>query len=119
MGSIARLRVDRARSINMSIIEITDEAQFKELVNGDKPVLVDFFAVWCGPCKRIAPGLAELAQKYPNVAFAKVDVDDQEDIAQEYEVSAMPTFLLFKGGEKVDSVVGASLEKVEALVAGA
>jgi large subunit ribosomal protein L40e len=83
---------------------------------GGKLVVVDFTATWCGPCQRIAPFFAQLAEKYPDCVFVKVDVDENEDVAQECGVSAMPTFKAFKDGKQVDELVGASNEKLEALV---
>merc|ERR1712046_388367 len=83
---------------------------------GDKVVIVDFTATWCGPCQRIAPFFAELATKYPDCVFVKVDVDENEEVAAMCSVSAMPTFHAMKNGEKVDELVGASNEKLEALV---
>jgi len=84
--------------------------------NAGKLVMVDFTATWCGPCKMIGPFFVQLAEKYQDVIFVKVDVDVGEDIAQKCGISAMPTFQCFKDGVKVDELVGASQEKLEALV---
>jgi len=75
-------------------------------------VVVDFFATWCGPCKRIAPAIERLSQELPNVIFLKVDVDEVSGVAAEQNVSVMPSFLFFKKGSKVHEVVGATEEKV-------
>ncbi|CBI19768.3 unnamed protein product, partial [Vitis vinifera] len=75
-------------------------------------VVVDFTASWCGPCRVISPFLAELAKKMPNVIFLKVDVDELETVAKEWEVEAMPTFLFLKEGNVVDKVVGAKREEL-------
>ena len=80
------------------------------------PVVVDFTATWCGPCQRIAPKFVEFAAKYTDCVFVKVDVDENEETAQACGISAMPTFQCWKGGKKVDELVGASNEKLEALV---
>ncbi|KAL3723775.1 hypothetical protein ACJRO7_035877 [Eucalyptus globulus] len=72
----------------------------------DKLVVVEFTALWCGPCHLIARFLAELAEKFPNVLFLKVDVDELKTVAQEWAVKAMPTFMFVKGGEIVDRVEG-------------
>ncbi|KAJ3003097.1 UNVERIFIED_CONTAM: hypothetical protein HDU68_005883, partial [Siphonaria sp. JEL0065] len=77
--------------------------------------VVDFTATWCGPCKQIAPRFETLASQYPDANFLKVDVDELKEIAGRYQVSAMPTFIFFKNGEKLDQVVGAEIQKVEAL----
>eukprot|EP01104_Vermistella_antarctica_P019532 TRINITY_DN7699_c0_g1_i1.p1 TRINITY_DN7699_c0_g1~~TRINITY_DN7699_c0_g1_i1.p1 ORF type:complete len:118 (-),score=33.89 TRINITY_DN7699_c0_g1_i1:136-450(-) len=100
----------------MSVIKIANLAEFKEQTSKDTLVVVDFFAVWCGPCKRISPFFVELAAKYPDVTFVKVDIDEAPDVAEDQEVSAMPTFRYFKSGKQVAELVGASKEKLEALV---
>ncbi|XP_017050179.1 thioredoxin-2-like [Drosophila ficusphila] len=80
---------------------------------GDKLVVLDFFATWCGPCKIMAPKVEELAEQYSNRAVVlKVNVDECEDIALEYNVSCMPTFVFIKAGEVVEQVVGANLAMV-------
>lgn len=92
------------------IKEIKTKADFDQALQdaGGKAVLVDFFAVWCGPCRAIAPFLAECAKKYENVIVLKVDVDQVSEVAEAYDVTAMPTFMLFKNGKKADSVTGAN-----------
>ncbi|XP_041475156.1 thioredoxin-1-like [Lytechinus variegatus] len=74
--------------------------------------VIDFYADWCGPCKMIAPKVKELALANASVKFGKVNVDDAEEVAQKYEVSAMPTFILFKDGKKFDTIVGANEAKL-------
>ena len=80
-------------------------------------MVVDFTAVWCGPCQRIAPLFAELAQQHGNALFVKVDVDELEDVMHSCEVLAMPTFQIYKGGEKVDTLTGANEKKLVDMVA--
>ncbi|XP_063962318.1 thioredoxin 1-like [Lytechinus pictus] len=75
--------------------------------------VIDFFAEWCGPCKMIAPKVKDLALAFASVKFGKVNVDDAEEVAQKYDVSAMPTFILFKDGQKFDTIVGANEAKLK------
>jgi len=77
---------------------------------------VDFTASWCGPCKAIAPYFAELAAKYPEIEFVKIDVDELDDVAGECGISAMPTFQVYSNGVKVSEMCGADPEKLAALV---
>lgn len=90
------------------------QAAFKDA--GGKAVFIDFFATWCGPCKVIAPKLEEFSKVYTNVVVLKVDVDQSEDIATQYGIQAMPTFIVFKNGEKVEEFCGANVDKVEGLL---
>ncbi|PIN15210.1 Thioredoxin [Handroanthus impetiginosus] len=78
-----------------------------------KLIVIDFTASWCGPCQHIQPTINEFAEKYTDVEFIKIDVDELEDVAQEFGVQAMPTFILIKKGEKVDKVVGAKKEELQ------
>ncbi|KAF1886830.1 hypothetical protein Lal_00046068 [Lupinus albus] len=82
-----------------------------------KLIVVDFTASWCGPCRFIAPILAEIAKKTPEVTFLKVDVDELKTVAEEWGVEAMPTFLFLKEGKVVDKVVGAKKEELQLTIA--
>ena len=88
---------------------ILQDATFdSEVIKSDIPVLVDFWAVWCGPCKAIAPAVEELAKQYKGkVKIAKMDVDEHQNVPQQYGIRSIPTLLLFKGGRVVDTIVGA------------
>ncbi|MEQ8423680.1 MAG: thioredoxin [Cyclobacteriaceae bacterium] len=88
-------------------IELND-SNFEEALKGDKPVLVDFWAEWCGPCKMIGPVVEELAGDYEGKAVvAKVNVDENPQVAGRYGIRSIPTLLVFKGGQIVDKQVGA------------
>ncbi|XP_057709983.1 thioredoxin b [Corythoichthys intestinalis] len=88
--------------------------EFEEILktSGDKLVVVDFTATWCGPCRMISPKFEEFSHTYTNVVFIKVDVDECDDVAQKHGISAMPTFLFFKNGKKVDDFTGANADKL-------
>ena len=103
-------------------LEVTD-APFDEVVlKSDKPVLVDFWAAWCGPCRMLTPIVEELSEDFKdNVVITKVDVDANQEFAAKYGVRNIPTVLIFKGGEVVDKQVGVApkatySEKLEALI---
>jgi thioredoxin 1 len=90
--------------------EVQSVEEFDQILEGtDKLVVVDFFAVWCGPCRYIAPAIERLQEEYKDtVVFIKVDVDKLPDLAQRCGVAAMPTFIFYKGGKKVDDLTGAN-----------
>lgn len=88
------------------VAEFTDANFEAEVVKSDKPVLVDFWAPWCGPCRMIAPVIEELSSEYPGVKIGKLNIDDSPQSAQAYGVSSIPTLMLFKGGQVVERFVG-------------
>ncbi|PYK30294.1 MAG: thioredoxin [Verrucomicrobia bacterium] len=97
---------DTSATINL------DESNFDKEINGDKPVLVDFWAEWCGPCKLIAPLLDEIArEKAGVVTIAKVNVDENQSLSLKYNIRAIPSLLFFKGGQLRDQVTGMTSKK--------
>ena len=104
-------------------IQITSE-NFDELKNGPLPLVVDFWATWCGPCRMVGPIISEMAEKYDGkitVGKCDVDAEDSEELAAEFGIRSIPTILFFKNGQVVDKIVGAASkavfeEKFEALL---
>lgn len=102
-------------------VKVTNE-NFESLRAGSLPLVVDFWATWCGPCRAIAPIVEQLAKEYEGrVVIAKCDVEEAEDVASEFGIRNIPTLLFFKGGKQVDKFVGACTkaklqEKIEALL---
>ena len=90
---------------------VTDDTFDAEVLNAGKPVVVDFWAPWCGPCKAIEPGLDELAAAHDAVEFVKIDIDANPRVASRYGVLSLPTVMLFEGGEPRETVVGARPKK--------
>ncbi|XP_020238958.1 thioredoxin H3 [Cajanus cajan] len=92
------------------------KAHFEASKETNKLMVIDFTATWCGPCKFMEPIIEEFAAKYTEVEFIKIDVDELKGVSQEFNVQAMPTFILIKKGEVVDSVVGARKEELQKLI---
>ena len=90
----------------MAITTINQENFETKVTQSSAPVLLDFWAAWCGPCTMLSPVLEELAQEHPEISFCKVNVDEVPELAQRYQISAIPTLLLFKDGQPVDMSVG-------------
>ena len=92
----------------MKPITITDDNFESEVINSDKPVLIDFWAVWCGPCKMIAPIVEELAEEYEGkFKIGKLDVDENQQVSIRFGVRSIPTLLIFKDGKIADTIIGA------------
>lgn len=92
----------------MSVINISNANDFNDkILKSDKPVLVDFWAPWCGPCKMVAPELEAVASEYENKAIvAKINVDEQQQLASQYDVMSIPTLLILKDGQEIERLVG-------------
>tara|TARA_B100001142_G_scaffold298434_1_gene321592 strand:+ start:583 stop:939 length:357 start_codon:yes stop_codon:yes gene_type:complete len=89
-------------------VNVTDNTWEDEVLNSDLPILVDFWAEWCGPCKMIAPAVHDLAEEYTGkLNVAKVDIDNSPEIATKYGIRSIPALIFFKDGKPVDQVIGA------------
>jgi thioredoxin len=101
-----------------NVLEFTDQSFEQEVLKADKPVLVDFWAVWCGPCRMIAPSVEALANEYLGKAkVGKVNVDENQSTPAKYNIRGIPTLLLFKNGQVQEQLVGAaSRETIEKLI---
>lgn len=104
----------------MPVIEVTETSKFNEIIKSTKKthVFVDFYATWCGPCKRIAPRIEEYSNIYNGIEFLKVDVDEQDinEIVNKYDVNSLPTFMIFKAKDMkplYNPIVGADQNKIE------
>ena len=90
----------------MSVITITKDNFNEEVINSDKPVLLDFWASWCGPCRMIAPVLDEIAQERADIKVGKINVDEQPELAAQFGVMSIPTLVVMKDGKIVEKTVG-------------
>ena len=91
----------------MAVIELTQENYQKEVIESDKPVLIDFFATWCGPCKMVSPVVDEIANERPDIKVCKLDVDKNLDLARTFQVMSVPTLVAMKNGEMINKIIGA------------
>ena len=90
-----------------TLVELS-EKNFDEVIAGNKPVLVDFWATWCGPCQFMLPIFDKLAKKYNDkIVFARLNVDDNQSVASRFDVYAIPTFIVFRDGKAIDRAIGA------------
>ena len=91
----------------MSVINLSADNFEEEVINEKRPVLVDFFATWCGPCMMVSPIVDEIAEEYDDIKVCKVNVDEESELAIEFGVSSIPTLMVFRGGEETAKQVGA------------
>ena len=90
----------------MSTVEVTKDNFQSEVINSDKPVLVDFWVAWCGPCRMVAPILEEIATENPDIKVAKVNVDEQQELAAQFGIMSIPTIIAFKDGKQHGKSIG-------------
>ena len=101
------VRLNELIKIEIMALEITDASFASDIIESGKPAMVDFWAVWCGPCRMVGPVVEEIAAEYQGKAIVgKVDVDTNQEVAAEYGIRNIPTILFFKDGQVVDKVVG-------------
>lgn len=91
----------------MSVIEINKENFEQEVLKSDKPVLLDFWASWCGPCRMVSPIIDEIANEHPEIKVGKINVDEQSELAESFQVMSIPSIFVVKDGKVVKSSVGA------------
>ena len=104
----------------MSIINLTKDSYHNEVMETEKVVVIDFWATWCGPCKMMTPVVEEVAKDYPDVKVCKVNVDEEPELSNAFKIVSIPTIVVIKNGEIIDSVVGyrpkEDIEKIIKLV---
>jgi len=111
------LKMAAGGSFGVKVVNSQHEFERELRAAGDRAVIIDFYATWCGPCKNIAPRIGDMAKKYPKVVVLKADVDVAEDLAEKYNIECLPTFKVFIGGREVtgDAISTANVVAVEKL----
>ena len=100
------LKQQNQPTLKPEIIDL-DNSNFDQIISKENPTLVDFWAEWCGPCKMMHPVFESLSKKYPKIHFARVNVDQNQNISMKYAVQSIPTFIMFKSGQIIDKMMGA------------
>ncbi|NLX82412.1 MAG: thioredoxin [Clostridiales bacterium] len=101
----------------MSVKIITSANFEEEVLKADKPVLIDFWAPWCGPCRMVSPVVEEIAKEHPEIIVGKVNVDEEQDLARKYRIMSIPSLYVFKNGEVANKTIGAVPKKnIEAML---
>ena len=102
--------------LKLRVIEITELSQFDNILLNNKIVIVDFYAEWCGPCKKLKPLFHELSIKFPNIIFATVDIDNAQDIAEKCNISNLPTIMFYKEASNIEDIVGYCPDKLVQII---
>ena len=100
----------------MKVSPLNTRSEHDALIKGSKPVVLQFSAEWCGPCKMISSKIVKMSEEYENIEFRYVDVDKAEELARDYNVSSLPSFFLIKEGKNVNQVIGANESKLRDII---
>ena len=106
LNNMNKVEISEEEENTMEIMKVTSENFEQEVLNSEKPVLIDFYADWCGPCKMYAPIVEAVAAENENIKVVKINIDNAQDIAVKYQVMSIPTTIIIKNGEEVNRAVG-------------